>query len=284
MASILNFDPRRFKEVNNAFIKMINKIINAAANAFQGSPRVFDTSRLIYGKVVSNRYPLHAPLSRAVKFLSAHPKIIQLGASDGMRSDPYRAFIIERKWHAVLVEPIPESFSRLVMNYRPYSSSGRIHLLNAAVSYPMTNMDGNPKRSAHLFRYSEHYIRRAGESKRLELLQKTSFDRQHLMKWDSELDAEVDIDSFEIPAFTVEQLAQKYFDGACDILAMDLEGYEPTVLMNLDFSIVRPAVIVFEFEHIPANDLERVRRRLLEEGYSLDLHGADLIASRISEA
>lgn len=42
---------------------------------------------------------------------------IQIGASDGLRWDPFRRFIIRDKWNGFFVEPLPNVFSILKNNY-----------------------------------------------------------------------------------------------------------------------------------------------------------------------
>jgi FkbM family methyltransferase len=252
----------------------MKNLVRFANRKLRGHPYLFDKARELYGLLAMERYGLHQPLEQALNCLAKNPCMIQLGASDGLVNDPYRPFIVKYKWRAVLVEPIPESFAALQRNYAPYARGGHLTLENAAVSYGGAT-------SARLYRYSNAYICRAEASRRTELLQKTSFDPLHLSRWDAQLDASKDIESFDIPAVTVEALAKKHLSGRCDILAMDLEGYEANVLLNLDLSAIKPSLIIFEAEHIAQADWDAIRARLIPHGYELAQHGADAIAKLV---
>ena len=58
---------------------------------------------------------------------------IQIGASDGLRWDPFRRFIIRDKWNGVFVEPLPNVFSILKDNYS-YLTNQKFEFVNAVIS------------------------------------------------------------------------------------------------------------------------------------------------------
>jgi hypothetical protein len=42
---------------------------------------------------------------------------VQIGAYDGLKSDPILAFVRDRRWRGILVEPQPDVFEKLKRNY-----------------------------------------------------------------------------------------------------------------------------------------------------------------------
>lgn len=118
---------------------------------------------------------------------------------------------------------------------------------------------------------------------RTDMLQQTSFEAAHLKKCYPNLDATTDIETFTISAVTVEQLSMEYYPEGFDLLAMDLEGYEKTVLLSMDLDVVRPAAIVFESDHLSPVDMELIRNRLKQYGYSTEEFGGDTFAKKVSQ-
>jgi FkbM family methyltransferase len=238
-------------------------------------PRLHDWVRWAYGHwaiiLRRPRYPLHQEIAEATRHLPRPVRYIQLGASDGLHADPLRAFVFEKNWQGVLVEPIPESFARLKRNYRHLA--GNLEFVNAAVSY-------QPGRQI-LYKFSSSFLRKVGLERTTEFLQKTSFDREHLKKFYAPLE-DGDIEAFESPGVTVESLCRQYLQGEFDVLAMDLEGYESVVLQHLDFTLVRPSIIIFEVDHLAPEALRAIVARLEAHGYAVQAVGSDRIAQRVA--
>lgn len=45
---------------------------------------------------------------------------LQIGSNDGLESDPLRKFITRDRWYGILVEPLPDTFKKLLANYNSY--------------------------------------------------------------------------------------------------------------------------------------------------------------------
>lgn len=76
-------------------------------------PALYDCAIGFYSKFAELPYLLYRPLMEFTKNLGHPVRFIQLGASDGLKHDLLRPFVIGRKWKGVLVEPIPDSFEKL---------------------------------------------------------------------------------------------------------------------------------------------------------------------------
>src|SRR5262249_55266635 len=56
---------------------------------------------------------------------------IQVGSNDGEQHAPLRVAILRRRWHGIMIEPVPYVFQRLRANYGPLGD--RIALENVAI-------------------------------------------------------------------------------------------------------------------------------------------------------
>src|SRR5580704_6695904 len=57
---------------------------------------------------------------------------IEVGANDGEFNDPLREYIVKFQWRGVLIEPQPDVFERLKLNYA--GQSDRLSFENVAIS------------------------------------------------------------------------------------------------------------------------------------------------------
>lgn len=65
-----------------------------------------------------------------------------------------------------------------------------------------------------------------------------------------------------------------------DILQIDAEGYDFTILKMINFSQLRPSIICFEHSHGSKAQQEETARLLVEQGYRLTRGNSDTIAYR----
>src|SRR5687768_9883737 len=61
-------------------------------------------------------------------------KFVQIGSNDGLGSDPLRQFIIRDHWKGILVEPLPDTFRKLLKNYEGYEHKAELYFENVAIS------------------------------------------------------------------------------------------------------------------------------------------------------
>lgn len=187
---------------------------------------------------------------------------IQIGSNDGIGGNPLYPFIREHQWKGVLVEPLPEIFARLKSNY--HNLPGLI-FENCAISpkigetpiYTLSELNGhNSSRvSSLLFEviarqkmvmpdFAERFVVRYVKSRPLS-------------------------DLFEIHDVT-----------RVDLLHIDTEGYDFEILKMLDFTNVRPSVILFEHQHLSADSYWECLEHMKRIGYKYFFRdGQDTIAT-----
>lgn len=69
----------------------------------------------------------------------------------------------------------------------------------------------------------------------------------------------------------------KYRINKLDLLYLDVEGHEGSILIGLDYSLIRPKVIIFEHIHLGEN-LFPLLLHLESHGYVIQTLGNDSVA------
>jgi FkbM family methyltransferase len=231
------------------------------------------------GKTVKRALGMGTPVSRFLRqFSIAHGRrvnFVQLGASDGLRNDPLREFIVRHRWSGILVEPLPGVFDLLRRNYRRLPRD-RVAFVNAAVA---ADTDG----AITFWTLGPAVLGRLSLEERLGYLRKSSLHREHLLRWvDGATLCDGDVISVQVPSLTVHTLLERYWRwGDLHLLAMDVEGYDLTLLQSIDLERLAPEAILYESLNLGAD--EAAARALLERhGYDVVPLGDDTAAVRVS--
>jgi len=185
--------------------------------------------------------------SQAFEYVDrTNPVIVQIGANDGITSEEYgfQEFLTELdKFKLYLLEPLQKYYDCLKSSYGKFESSDKlIQYLN----YAITDNDG------------EHYMVDLGGCSHIS--NEPSSDKIIGKSWDS---------------FVSEQ---KIID--IDLLMLDCEGYEYTILKSIDYNLISPKVIRYEYFHIP--EKEECDNMLIANGYSIELCNTDPIHNKIA--
>lgn len=164
--------------------------------------------------------------------------LVQIGAHDGKTGDPLHDLLVEHKdWTALMVEPVPFLFERLISNY---GKEARFRFENAAIASETGLMD--------------FYFLPAEAKKTLPDLpiyfdQLGSFNKAHIFAHFPGI-AESLIATIRVPTLTLPELLAKHQLKTIDLLAIDTEGQDWAILKQLDLSVVKPRVILLEHSHL----------------------------------
>lgn len=230
----------------------------------KNSPRLFDlakaASRACGHRTELNRF-LHRllPRNEAVSFLQA-------GANDGITNDPYREFILQPNFCGVLVEPSPYPFKKLQAAYRHKAG---LHYEACLVSYPAGE-------TVDFFSFDESFLAKRADASHLSMLSSLS-EEQLLQAVAGQEDCRRHIVKTQLTGRTIEQLMMKHGYTGFDCLFIDIEGYEPRVLLAMDYALVRPKLIAFESLHLGSAQAE-VRAHLEGQGFRLYEFNHEMIA------
>ena len=158
--------------------------------------------------------------------------LVQIGANDGKRFDNLSKFIRNYKVKSLLVEPIEEHFKDLKKNYENVEN---IYFENSLISVN--------NEISHLYKVNEKSFAQYGDH----IKGISSFSYNHLIKHGVK---KKDIIKQKANSITISELLIKHKFDNFDLLFVDAEGYDGTIIN--DFLInnnIRP-YIIFEYIHI----------------------------------
>lgn len=181
-------------------------------------------------------------------------RFVQIGANDGMLADPVHRFIKKSRWTGVLVEPQPDVFEQLQKNYL-----GRDGLQFECAA--ITNEDGVVK----LYRPAEGQ-RGKGEDALASL---DAGPLSHMLGQAPE--------TIEVPSLRFDTLLRRYALEGLELLVTDTEGADLAILSGIDFSKIKPLVIIYEHIYIAERERHGLREQLIAYGYDCAEEGLDTI-------
>lgn len=208
-------------------------------------------------------------------------RIVQVGANDGIHGDPLRDFfnVAGNRVKALLIEPHPDAFNRLSATY---GNDGRITLVNAAVTA------GGPLR---LWTLAENLRTEyeAAYGRPVDII--TSTDKQHVVSRVAKrlrislADAQAVVVPLQVQSCTLNDiLRQSSFGTEIDLLQVDTEGYDDSLLMSLDFAVLTVRMINYESFLLSRRRANSLNEFLDSSGYVQRPAGPDRLAFRVGQA
>ena len=191
---------------------------------------------------------------------------IQVGANDGILADSLNPLIRKHSLRGCLIEPMPDTFERLKANYSDQSQlifrnvmigeddgEGLIHRFLPDADVPQDFYHG-------LARSDGDYIRKRAASVGL-------CDQ---------------IETLTCPRWSFRTLVSDLGERDIDLLFVDTEGSDDSVIRAAFVADIRPAIIHYEWSEMPIERRCALKQRLLDEGYRFMDVGGDTIALRVS--
>jgi FkbM family methyltransferase len=198
-------------------------------------------------------------------------RFIQIGASDGLRWDPVRKYIVRDRWKGILVEPLPNVFRDLRSNYGHLRRTDLI-FVNAAIT-------SKTRGDLSFWTYSDEFLSRLPLEDRMAYLRKSSFDRDHVTKALKDVaDPETLLREIRVPAMSVNDLVRDYWtERQLDLLIIDAEGHDAVIIQSMDFGVCRPGAIFYESHNLgPQRDA--VEEFLARHDFVIKSLGGDSVA------
>lgn len=191
--------------------------------------------------------------------------IVQVGAGDGTTNDPIFDYLAKGSAKAILIEPNPYAFVRL---RRTYAGIPNATLIEAAIA----EHDGE----AHLYR-----VKRTNKSdSEVDIsLQVSSFFREHLVKHGAKQDM---IERIGVPCRTLSSLVREFGLPKIDVLQIDAEGFDATVVRMALSLPVPPDCINFEHVHLAPADRQPLFDLLKANDYCLGRDDWNILALQTS--
>jgi len=193
-------------------------------------------------------------------------KVIQVGANDGKSDDFLFKFLIQGL-EAILIEPIDDAFKKLEVNCK---SLNKVQCLNKAID--ITNHE--KKIFTIDLNYSDYYKRKYNDNNVDWLSVLSSFDKKHLIKHGIKKNH---IISKKISCITFQKLIEDFDYNDLDLLIVDTEGYDCTLINNFIDTINLKPLIIFEWIHAKDSEIIKLLDKLKYKNYYFIKIGRDLI-------
>lgn len=247
-------------------MKLLADSIIQLRRAIVKYPWLFDALKSLRGRFVEESEVAQEFRKRLKKMDEAY--FVQIGSNDGLQGDPLRAFVLKNKrWRGVFVEPVPYVYERLCKNY---GYSQRFIFENVAIG----NTTGV---------YPFYYLPlETGYGKGRSLPywcdQVGSFDLSHV-KRHCDAGMESMIVKEKVECITLLELLKRHSVKKLDILHLDTEGHDFSILKELDLVELRPTVILFEVKHMTKDERCNLCSKLDKAGYSVTVDSMDGLAT-----
>lgn len=199
------------------------------------------------------------------------PYFLQAGAMDGKRFDPIYAFVKHYRWPGLILEPLPDLFQTLAMNYADHRA---VTLVNAA----LTAADGERA----MTRIRRQAIAEGAAPLWAEGLGTFFPERNALggigLTAEQHAAMMVHAERQPVTCMSLASLAQRYELSRLDLLQIDAEGCELDILRQVLAAGFHPHVIHLEHWALPYPERGELLARLGERGYRLRMGLSDVMA------
>ncbi len=189
---------------------------------------------------------------------------IQIGSNDGKTLDPLHDYIKSYSWKGVLIEPVPYLFKKLLKTYEGIQGlifeNVAVDKLNGVRKFYQLKENSDPEVP---FWYN--------------LL--GTFNKDVILKHKSAIPG---FDKYlieeDIKCMSLDAIIQKHRINKVDIIHIDTEGYDYEIIKLIQFTKLKPEIILFENVHLTESDFKDCKDLLVLEGYTLSDLGTDTLA------
>jgi FkbM family methyltransferase len=183
---------------------------------------------------------------------------IQVGAYDGVSTDPLHKYIAACGWRGVMLEPQPRPVERL---RQLYAEHDRIVVLEAAVDAE------RGARSLYAVECDELPAWAGGMA---------SFDRAHIVKHDYLIPGiAAKIRELKVDCITFADVLDQLPEDRLDLLQIDAEGADGYLLSLFPFERLKPAIVQWEIKNLSRAQQEAALDLLCGHGYRVARSGGE---------
>jgi FkbM family methyltransferase len=198
-------------------------------------------------------------------------RCVQVGANDGVQSDPIRHLRRNPRWRTWLLEPQPDVFSRLQKNVQaePHSVCLPFALAPSAGTLEIFKL----KEKVCADKWAKHH----------DFSLHASFDREKLRREVAIMAGRCSIpdewiETIAVECLTWSALFETKMGCLPNIVILDTEGMDAALLRAFPFDEAHPDLVVFEHMWMGRPEYEELHALFRREGYQLWAIGDDSIA------
>jgi FkbM family methyltransferase len=177
---------------------------------------------------------------------------VQVGANDGVMSDPLHEAIIHHDWRGALIEPVPLLFEALRRNYagRDGLSFHRVACAETPGALPF------------------YQVRNIEEMTWTDMRGTSSFSRDLIRsRFPSDEAFDKFVEQTTVEVVTLDNLLQTASLPRVDLVLIDTEGADHRVMQGFDVERHRPKLLMIEHAHLSAHDRAAIYLRMTKLGY-----------------
>lgn len=191
---------------------------------------------------------------------------ILAGANDGISHDFLYEFLNKRNSKGIAIEPVFEYYTALVKNY---SHLKEVITVNKAIHANLSKVviyKVDPKELPN------HPAWASGIA---------SLDPEHHKK--SQIPSNVIIQDCVDASSLMDIITEYYSNPDFDYVQIDTEGFDFEILKQIDFDIISPAIICFEYINLSVNDRDNAIRLLKKQGYYCFYNDINIAAVKLNK-
>lgn len=181
---------------------------------------------------------------------------IQIGAYDGISTDPIQKYIEPCGWRGVMLEPQPGPAAKLRRLYENYKG---VEILEAALdvtsgfrSLYTVESDSLPAWAGGMASFSKNHI----------------LNHAYLIPEIRSMVREL-----TVPCVTFDEVLERLRPGTLDLLQIDAEGADGFIVSLFPFEQISPAIIHFESKNMSREEQENTLQLLVDRGYLVSRSG-----------
>jgi FkbM family methyltransferase len=194
-------------------------------------------------------------------------EFVQVGANDGCLVDPLRKYILKFPWHGIVIEPQPDVFARLCSNYDAVRE--RLIFENVAIA------DGVGLITMYRAKICDSQDE-AYASSVASMNPEVTAKMMHLRR--------SQLEPLSVRCTTLDKLISQHGMARIDILQIDAEGQDFSVLKTLDLSTIAPLIVQLEHGGLSPTDVDLLVQYLSRNGYRILFGGRQQDTVALNEA
>lgn len=190
---------------------------------------------------------------------------LQIGGNDGELGDPVYHFVKHHQWKGVILEPQRKVFENKLK--KTYRSNDRVELVNAAIA------EKSDKKTIYKISFSDSRWATGLASLNREKIEnniKSGYVERRAKEEGEQLPANKEdwITEEVVQTYSVNDIIRKFNVSDLNVLVMDTEGYDYTILNTLDFTRIKPDVLIFEYGFFTPEQEQKINERLKNNNYA----------------
>jgi FkbM family methyltransferase len=235
--------------------RLIRAILGMAGYRIEG---IRYTPRQFYDPSVARTLMFDDVVCRHMFEFGPELTFVQIGAYDGVSTDPLRKYIERCGWSGVMLEPQPRPANQLRALYR---DNPKIIILEAALD--------SERRTRNLYTIESDAIPKWAQGM-------ASFDRNHILKQSYLIEGiESMVRELQVNCVVFDDILDYLPENRLDLLQIDAEGADGRILALFPFERFKPVIIQWEIKNMTCIQQEEALERVIAHGYRVSRSGGE---------